>query len=142
MSTTYPRNWVGVVAPASAVLSPVGLFSRQMGQRCLRFLRRQIPSSSAIRPVRSTFQEHIEFDMLFVVPFKNYKVSTSRMVSASSYKLNTFFCFFMQQWSAVWLIRLPMKKTAGRSLQGLECIFYFCQGCLCKEASVTLSYVK
>ena len=138
MSTTYSRNRVGVVAPASAVLSHVGLFSRQMGRRCLRFLRRQITSSSAIRPVRSTFQEHIEFDMLFVVPFKNYKVSSSRRVSASSCKLGTFLCFFVQQWFAVWLIRLPMTKIAGSSLQGLECIFYFSQGCLCKEANVIL----
>ena len=79
-----------------------------------------------VRPIRSMFQEHIEFDMLFVVPFKNYKVSMSRMVSASSCKLGTFFCFFMQQWSIVWLIQLPMKKTAGRSLQGLQCIFLLC----------------
>ena len=91
-----------------------------------------------VRPIRSTFQERIEFDMLFVVPFKNYKVSSSRRVSASSCKLGTFLCFFVQQWFAVWLIRLPMTKIAGSSLQGLECIFYFSQGCICKEANVIL----
>jgi len=48
-------------------------------------------------PVRSTFEVHIKFDMLFVVPFKNYKVSLLRGVSVSSCKLGEFLCFFMQR---------------------------------------------
>ena len=86
------------------------------------------------RPFRSTFKVRIRFDMRFVVPFKNYKVSSSRRVSVSSCKLGEFLCLFVQRWSVMWLIRLPMR--AGRSLQGLECIFCFSQGCLCKEANV------
>ncbi|RLN30282.1 hypothetical protein C2845_PM05G12010 [Panicum miliaceum] len=83
-------------------------------------------------PVRSTFQMHIEFDMLFVVPFTNYKASlqasSSRRVSASSCKLGEFLCYFVRRRFVEWPTRSPMTKTTGRFLQEVVCNFIFLKG--------------
>jgi len=93
------------------------------------------------RPFRSTFKVRIRFDMRFVVPFKNYKVSSSRRVSVSSCKLGEFLCVFMQRWFDAWLIRLPTTKRAGRSCKDLNVYFVFSQGCRCKENNVILYHM-
>jgi hypothetical protein len=72
------------------------------------------------RPVRSTCTWHIGFpDVLILVPFQNCEATLSG------------------RWSAFGrLLRPPVTRSTGISLQGLVCNFYFPQGCLCKVCDV------
>jgi hypothetical protein len=73
-----------------------------------------------VRPARSSSTLHVGFpDVLHLVPFQNLEATSSGRWSASG-------C----------LLRPPVTRTTGSSLQGRVCNFYFCQGCLCKVCDV------
>ena len=69
------------------------------------------------RPMRSACKKYVgaTAGVLLFVPFSNFEASSGG-------------------WSALMrLYRPSATRATGRSLQGLECIFVFFQGCLCKH---------
>jgi hypothetical protein len=72
------------------------------------------------RPVRSTSTRHVGFpDVLLLVPFQIFRATSSGRWSASGR-----------------LLRPPVTRMTGSSLQGLVCNFLFIQRCLCKVCNV------